>query len=201
MKGLEKLTPIRLAEVLTQKGLVPNEVITDALYAQDRHGESFAEVLVSTGQINEWDLAKVVVEQFQMPFLMASMYEAPKQAAEGLPKELLFRHLIVPLDRFDRIATVVIPILTPFEVLMRIAKEANCEIYPYIGLISENRKVLTERFQDFGPWREEQDKKRESARKLRTERTERPGNEGTGDWMNLFDSADQKVRNSLRDGG
>jgi hypothetical protein len=196
VKGLEKLTPIRLAEVLTQKGLVPNEVITDALYAQDRHGEAFAEVLVSTGQISEWDLAKVVVEQFQVPFLMASVYEHQKKAVESLPKELLFRHLIVPLDRFDRIVTVVIPILTPFEVLMRINKEANCEVYPYIGLISENRKVLTERYPEFAAWRDEQEKKRESARK---QRAEKPG-DPAGDWMNMFDSADQKVRSSLRDG-
>ncbi len=195
MKGLEKLTPIRLAEVLTQKGLVPNEVITDALYAQDRHGEAFAEVLVSTGQISEWDLAKVVVEQFQIPFLMSSVYDINKKAIESLPRELLFRHLIVPLDRFDRILTVVIPILTPFEVLMRINKEANCEVYPYIGLISENRKVLSGLYPDFKVWREEQEKMRDASRKQRAERSGDPA----GDWMNMFDSADQKVRSSLRD--
>lgn len=194
MKGLEKLTPIRLAEVLTQKGLVPNEIITDALYAQDRHGEAFAEVLVSSGHIAEWDLAKVVVEQFQVPFLMASVYDVNPAAVAALPKELLFQHLIVPLDRFDNVVTVVMPILTPFEVMMRLTKESSCSIFPYVGLITENTKVLTDLYPDFTEWRKDQNARREQKRKARADR-----GEATGDWMNMFDSADAKVRDDKRD--
>ena len=51
MKGLDKLTSVRLAEVMTQKGSVPSEVITDALYAQDKQGDSFVQILVAGGQI------------------------------------------------------------------------------------------------------------------------------------------------------
>lgn len=195
MKGLEKLTPIRLAEVLTQKGLVPNEVITDALYTQDRQGEAFAEVLVSTGHISEWDLAKLVVEHFQLPFLMASIYDINRPAVEGLPRELLFRHQIVPLDRFDKIVTVAMPILTPFDVLLRLGRDAKCEVYPYVGLITENRKVLTDLFPDFKAWADEQDKKREQVRKAKPDKPQ----EGGGNWMNMFDSADARVRDGLRD--
>lgn len=195
MKGLEKLTPIRLAEVLTQKGLVPNEIITDALYTQDRHGEPFAEVLVSTGHISEWDLAKLVVEHFQVPFLMASIYDINKKGIEGLPNDLLFRRQIVPLDRFDKILTVVMPILTPFDVLMKLGRDVKCEVYPYVGLVTENRKVLTDLYPDFKVWNAEQEKRREQMRKTRSDK---PGEEG-GNWMNMFDSADAKVRDGLKD--
>ncbi|MGE0142543.1 MAG: hypothetical protein AB7I19_04710 [Planctomycetota bacterium] len=194
MKGIEKLTPIRLAEVLTQRGLVPNETITDALYSQDRYGESFSEVLVSSGQINEWDLAKVVVEVFGIPFMMASSYDITKEAQSAIPKELLFRHMVVPLDRLGNVVTVTMPILTPFDVLGKIGRESGCEIYPFVGLIGENRKVLANIYSDYEDWRLEQEKKREELRKSRSNRKERGG-----DWMSMFDSADEQVRKDRRD--
>jgi len=57
VKGLEKLTAIRLAEVLTQKGAMATEAITDALYTQDKHGDPFVQLLIGGGHITEWDLA------------------------------------------------------------------------------------------------------------------------------------------------
>ena len=75
MKSLEKITSVRLAEILTERAVVSSEVITDALYAQDKHGEPFVQVLVSGGHITEWDLAKIVTENFNLPFLMAGNYQ------------------------------------------------------------------------------------------------------------------------------
>src|SRR5690606_9858506 len=75
VKGIEKVTSVRLAEILSERSVVPSEVITDALYAQDRHGEPFVQVLVGGGHITEWDLAKIVTEHFSLPFLMAGNYQ------------------------------------------------------------------------------------------------------------------------------
>jgi hypothetical protein len=66
---------------------ISSEVITDALYAQDKHGEPFVQILISGGHITEWDLAKIVTEHFNLPFLMASNYQisddAKKRSAQG----------------------------------------------------------------------------------------------------------------------
>ncbi len=193
MKGLEKLTSIRLAEVLTQKAVVPNEAITDALYAQDRRGGSFVELIVSGGNITEWDVAKIVVEAFQVPFVMASNYEVSEEVKNALPKKWLFENLIVPLDVFDHVITIAMPILTPFEVMARVRKKLNCHVFPYVGLISENRKVLSEMFPDFAEWM----KAEEKAREARAVEKKRSGPAVEGDWTNIFDSADAQVRDAL----
>lgn len=190
MKGLEKLTAIRLAEVLSQKGIVPTDAITDALYTQDQYGEPFAEVLVSSEQISEWDLARVVVESFQLPFLLPSNYEIPEDAKAILPKETLFENLLVPLGRFDRVVTVAMPILTPFDALDKIRREHRCELFPYVGLISENRNTLSAMFEDFAAWYEDVEAKRASRLQERKERA-------SNDWMNIFDSADQAIRQGM----
>lgn len=194
MKGLEKLTCIRLAEVLTQRGTVETDAITDALYAQDRQGENFVDVLVSNGHITEWDLAKIVVEHFQLPFIMASSSEISEAAKEAFPKELLFKHRIVPLGVFGDTATVVLPILTPYEVLVRLQELSEFELFPYIGLISENNRVLGEMFSDFANWVKQEQEQRESQA-----RTAKPKPREASDWMDMFDSADAQVRDSLKE--
>lgn len=193
VKGLEKLTCIRLAEVLTQRGTVETDAITDALYAQDRQGEVFVDVLVSNGHISEWDLAKIVVEHFQLPFISASATEIPDEVLTLFPKEILFAHRIVPFGVFDQTATIVLPILTPFEVLVRLQESAKLELFPYVGLISENVRVLGELYPEYPEWAKQAQARREAeSRKGRGS-----GGSASGDWMDMFDSADASVRDGL----
>lgn len=192
VKGLEKLTSVRLAEILSQKGTVPTESITDALYAQEKHGEAFVQVLVSGGHITEWDLAKAVTEHFQIPFLMASNYGIDEDVKNRLPSQLLFQNLIVPIDVFGDVVSVVMPILTPYDVLSRIQKDANCELFPYVGLISENKKVLGTLFPEFPKWFEDVQQQREAAATRAAN-----GDKQGGGWMSIFDAGDQAIQETL----
>jgi hypothetical protein len=115
VKGIERLTSVRLAEILTERAVVSSEIITDALYAQDKHGEPFAQVLMSGGHITEWDLAKIVTENFNLPFLMAGNYHISEDAKKRLPKELLWKHTMVPLDVFGDVVCVSMPVMLSFD--------------------------------------------------------------------------------------
>ena len=201
VKGLEKLTSMRLAEVLTQKGAVPAEAITDALYIQDKHGESFVDVMVDAGHIAEWDLARVVVENFQLPFVLAGSYQLSEEARDRVPAVDLFEHLLVPMDVFDDVLTVSMPVLTTAEVLIGLEKKHGIEIFPYVGLISENKKVFQDGFAGFKEWFKERQKEKErlsaEAKKKAQERVEEPEGKGEGDWGSLFDEADRSVQESI----
>jgi hypothetical protein len=194
VKGLQKLTSIRLAEVLTQKGVIPAETITDALYAQDKHGEPFVDNLVGSGHISEWDLARVVVENFQLPFILAGNYDVNEAASGKLDREVLFENLLVPLDVFGDVLTVVMPILTPYQTLQKIQKQYEVQIFPYVGLVPENKKILSELFEDFHDWYQKATE--EKAEQIKA-RSSSKSEEGDGDWMNIFDSGEQAVRSSL----
>ncbi len=193
VKGLEKLTSVRLAEVITQKNSVPAEAITDALYSQDKHGEPFAQTLVAAGHITEWDLAKLVAENFQLPFLMASNYQVSDEAKKRIPDKVLFENLIVPLDLFDDVLCIVMPILTPFETIMKLQKDSKVEVFPYVGLISENKKVLGSLFPEFKAWLDGEQKRREQRATSRANGKEKEG----GDWMSIFDAGDQAIQDTL----
>ena len=193
MKGLDKLTCIRLAEVLSQRGTVTTDAITDALYQQDKSGEGFIEVLINGGHITEWDLAKVVVENFQLPFVMASNYHINKDALKKLPEDVLFRNLLVPLDCFGDVMVLTMPILTPYEVFDKLQKKFKLDFFPYVGLISENKRVLAETYPTFNEWVKKQDAEKEKrAEQHRKDQQTRAA--GDASWMNIFDSGDAAVR-------
>lgn len=191
MKGIERLTSVRLAEILTERGVVPNEAITDALYSQDRHGEPFAQVLVNGGHITEWDLAKIVTENFNLPFLMAGNYHISDEAKQRLPKELLWKHTMVTLDVFGDVVCVSMPVMLSFDEISRIQKEHNCDLYPYVGLPSENRKVLADMDKTYPQWAEQEQKRREEEAK---KRQASPGAKGGGDWMSIFDEGEKAIQ-------
>jgi len=196
VKGLEKLTCVRLAEVISQKNVVPAEAITDALYSQDKYGEPFVQTLVGGGHITEWDLAKLVAENFQLPFLMASNYQISEEAKKRVPEKVLFENLLVPLDVFDDLLCVVMPILTPFESIMKIQKDHKVEVFPYVGLLSENKKVLSGMYPGFKPWFEGEQKRREQKATMRANSKDKD-RDAKGDWMSNFDAGDQAIQDGL----
>lgn len=194
VKGIEKITSVRLAEILTERDVVSSEVITDALYSQDKNGEPFVQVLVNAGNITEWDLAKIVTENFNLPFLMAGNYSISDAAKERFPKETLFKYTMVPLDTFGDIVTVAMPVMLSFEDISKIQKEHNCDLFPYVGLITENKKVLTDMHKDYPVWVKE-DQARRDAEALK--RKSAPKKEA-GDWMSIFDAGDEAIQQSKK---
>ena len=193
MKGVDKITAVRLAEILTERASVSSEVITDALYAQDKNGEPFVQVLVNGGHITEWDLAKLVTENFNLPFLMASNYQISDAAKAKFPKEVLFQHTMVPLDVFDDIVCVAMPVMLTFDEINKIQKAHDCVLFPYVGLISENKKVLTDMHKDYPEWASTEQKRREEANKAF-------GNKQSGDWMSIFDAGEEAIQATIKKG-
>lgn len=196
VKGIEKITSVRLAEILTDRDVVSSEVITDALYAQDKDGEPFVQVLVNSGHITEWDLAKLVTENFNLPFLMAGNYQISEEAQKRLPKETLFEHTIVPLDAFGDIVTVAMPVMLSYDELAKIQKDHDCDLFPYVGLITENKKVLSDLHKDYPKWLDEQGKKKAAA--ASAAKSAAPGSGGDSDWMSIFDAGDEAIQQSKK---
>ncbi len=142
MKGLERITTVRLAEVISESGLVQTDQITEALYQQDSTGLPFIDFLVDTGVVSEWDLAKQVVDHFQIPFLVATNLEIEDQVVKSLPEDFVFKHSILPFASIGKVLNVMMPVFTPYKVLVEASEKSGLDVFPFVGLGSENRKVL-----------------------------------------------------------
>jgi len=184
MKGLERITNLRLAEVLTQNGLLTREEMGEAISLHESSRERFVSVLVNTGYVTEWDLAKVVAESFQLPFLLGERYETPKEMVQMFDEDFLFEHLLIPMDRFGKVLTVRMPVLVSGDVLEDVQKKFDVDVFPVVGLISENQKIL---FRIFPDHPKEEPKKAASP-------TSRMGK----DWESIFDMGDEAVKKGLQ---
>ena len=188
MKGLERITSVRLAEALAQSSQISNEMISDALYQQDNTGIPFVEILVDQGAIAEWDLAKIVVQHYQLPFLSVRSQEPSTEAVASLPEEFLFENRIVPIELFGDALTLTMPILIPFKVLEQAGHLAKKKVFPLVGLFSENLESLFKLFPEHSRETEETRKK-----KLLSQ------DSGESEWENIFDMGDEEVLRGLGD--
>ena len=101
----------------------------------------------------------------------------------------------MPLDTFGDIVTVAMPVMLSFEDIAKIQKEHNCDLFPYVGLISENKKVLTDLHKDYPQWAED-DQKRREAESVRRKAAPKKGKES--DWMSIFDAGDEAIQQSKK---
>jgi len=103
---LQKRSRMRIGEVLVEAGLATEEDIQVALAEQKRRqGRKLGEVLVALGTITEADLALALAEKFTVPFVDLDQMTIDPAAVKSVPRELLEKHLMLPLALTDRTVT------------------------------------------------------------------------------------------------
>src|SRR5690606_27656069 len=83
-----------------------------------------------------------------------------------------------------------------------VQRQFSCELFPYVGLVSENKKVIGDLLPHYGEWQKKQQALKERRLSERAARGDPAGGhagggDGIGNWMNIFDSADAAVRQGM----
>jgi hypothetical protein len=124
------------------------------------------------------------VQHFQLPFLMASSFQINKNATTALPEDFLFEHRLLPLDMTGNVLSVSMPILVPYKTLSHAQSLSGKNLFPFVGLATENLKFLYQLFPDHP---------REERRRTAVEDVD----EGGSAWQSIFDVGDQEVLKDL----
>ena len=78
----------------------------DELMASARAtGEPFALVVLESGTLTPWDLAKTIATHYQMPVHPLVGYRFDESLLEGVEAGIFHRHHVVPLGKFGRTRT------------------------------------------------------------------------------------------------
>lgn len=144
MKTKHRLDYNRLAEALGERGLIAPDSLQHVLHQCLGSRVLFPEVLVSENLISDWEIARVVSEVFGLPFLTPQVYSPSPKALEGMKKEFLHQHDLVPLDRFGKLMTLAMPALTPSEIIGGFGREYGVEVIPVVSTVLSNRHWLYE---------------------------------------------------------
>lgn len=100
MTQYHRLKRKRLSDLIVDEGLADKDVVLAALHDQQNTGEMLSTILLESQEIDAFDLARVLVEQYQLPFIELGQYSANKDLIQEFPAELLHAARIVPIERF-----------------------------------------------------------------------------------------------------
>lgn len=102
MDPYERFHRRSLRDVLVSQGVLTNEHADELIDAAHQANEPFATVVLDSGALTPWDLAKTVATHYQMPVLPLAGYRFEKSLAEGLPASVLYQHQVLPVGRFGK---------------------------------------------------------------------------------------------------
>ncbi len=92
--------PLRLGDLLMSKGLINEEQLSRALVESRRAGDVLGRVLVRQGSIFESELARVLAEQWSIPYVNLASVGVDRSALVLLPREVGVRYAAVPVRFF-----------------------------------------------------------------------------------------------------
>jgi len=147
MTHYDRLKRKRLGDIMVDEEISTEQTIISALQQQQSTGVMLSSILLEQRELTEWELARVVVEQYQAPFIELKGYTLHKDLIEEFPAPLLRAARMVPLDRFgDQVCFACQEVPTE-ETIKELKKVVAGGIYIYIASAMEIQVALN----DFAP--------------------------------------------------
>ena len=142
MKHTQRLDYARLAEVMHERGLVELESIREILQQSMAGGMPFAESMVTSRLVSDWELSELVCEIFSLPFVPVDMLDIDPKLAQEMDVQFLNQHGLVPVSRWGQVLVVALPGLVPADVLGVLSAQTDMVILPVVGTVETNRRWL-----------------------------------------------------------
>ncbi len=148
MQYLDKIVKKMLGDILVQEGLIEQAQLDDSLTEQSRTGKLLGEILVESDLVTEWDIAKVISKQYQIPFILASSYDIAPDVSSLFEPQFLMKHQFIPLDRFGDTVTIAVGSILSMEIVDAVRQATGSDPFVYVGLASDVRNTLLKTYQE-----------------------------------------------------
>ena len=146
MANVHRMTKKRLGELLLQEGVITQEQLDESIEEQQKTGELIGDILVRRGFATESDVARTISTQFSFPYISVMHYYISPEMVGIFPLESLEKNLFVPIDQFGDVLNIVVAGLLDQDVVEDIEKTSGCTAQVYVGMVSEVKQVIKERF-------------------------------------------------------
>ncbi|MHC4224482.1 MAG: GspE/PulE/PilB domain-containing protein [Planctomycetota bacterium] len=142
MRFYERLRRKRLSDILIDEGVATKEAVLSAFEEHQQSKRLLSEVLMEGNELSEFDLAKVLVAQYQLPFVDLSSYNFHKDLFKKYPAELLHRAGVVPLDLFGETVCFACQEFPSEEVATELESHGSGKIFYFVALAMEIKQAL-----------------------------------------------------------
>jgi len=186
MTHYDRVKRKRLADLLVDEGLVNKKVVLAALREQYETKKLLSTILLESEDIDAFDLARLIAEQYQVPFLDIEQYSMDQELMREFPAALLHVNRIIPLDRFgNSVAFACQEVPSP---------EVHAELRDTAGgvfLFAAFSRDIVTRLEENHPWQAPEVVPS-------PENADAPeGSENDSAWQSLFDSANDSVMSDM----
>ncbi len=142
MTNYDRMKRKRLGDILVDDGLATEEIVIAALQETQRSGRLVSEILLEQRQVGELDLARAIVEHYQVPYVELKNYTLHKDLIQTVPAALLNRARVVPLDKYGKQICFACQEIPSKELVDELRKHATGGVYFFIAAAMEIRRVL-----------------------------------------------------------
>jgi len=138
----ERVGRKRLGDVLVDEKLIAKEQLHEAQGERQRSRSPLGQILVDSGYLSEWDLAKAVAAHYNLPYLDLSNYEPNTDVFEKFPADLAHRERLLAFDEFGKVICIACAEMPSLEILRRIQEITELTPCLYVSLGSEIKRLL-----------------------------------------------------------
>ncbi|MBI5415790.1 MAG: hypothetical protein HZA29_03140 [Candidatus Omnitrophica bacterium] len=135
-----------LGEILIDRKRITPAQLGQALGVQNKEGGYIGEILIKLGFVDEQDIIAALVVQCHLPYIAVDRYEITREVIALIPREMAFKHCIVPLDRVGDVLSLVM--LDPLDVAVRtdVCRRTNCKVAPFISTRREIERAIDQSY-------------------------------------------------------
>ena len=96
-----------IGEILMKRKRITRAQLDHALEVQQKENGFVGEILVQLGYLDERDIVVALVVQCGLPYIAVNKYNVDPAVLAAIPKEVIVRERLIPLDRIGDILSVV----------------------------------------------------------------------------------------------
>lgn len=138
----ERLRRKRLGDVLVDEGASSKEAVITALHESQHANRLLSSILLTGNELTEYDLARALVEQYQLPFMDLACYSFHQDLVKRFPGRLLHSSCLVPLDSFGDVLAVACQEFPSEEVEQRLLACGFKRVFFYAALAHQIQQAL-----------------------------------------------------------
>ncbi|HUT23794.1 MAG TPA: type IV-A pilus assembly ATPase PilB [Sumerlaeia bacterium] len=136
----------KLGDLLVKDGIVTQDQLDSAVKKQTETNQSLGRILMETGAASEWEIAAALGKQLNVPFITLSQYEIEREVLESIPRDIVMKYNIVPVDRTGDTLTVALPDPNNIFILDELRLLTKCQIVPVISFETDIQEAIERYF-------------------------------------------------------
>ncbi len=142
----EDTRDLPLGALVVLLGLATPADVEEALVEARTNGGRLGEILVAWDLVDERQLARLLADQEELPFLDLGKYDVDPEAAAVLPAALARKHMAIPFHLEDGLALVAVADPTDTEALDSLRAASSRRLRFVVATRSEVAAALAEAF-------------------------------------------------------